>query len=424
MLKEFRVSNFKSIQKEQVFTMEACPKTVVSEYPEHVIENGGERMLKVASIYGPNGGGKSNLLKALNVFAIILKGNPLLNDSIKNENFFPNVYSSDKDTVFTIYFIRGGFEIGYSMVLNLTKTSQKIASTPMPQLIWAIDYEIVKEEMVFRKLEETDFHTFFERDNEGVVTCEELDDIDLIANKRQLPKNTTFIKYFTDSFNEDQTNADAAPIFALYKELASYVYARRELRTFSYFKEDVNTLLPCLDKAKELLNALDMKIVKLDFKEKDPGVFYMYIERENKKGERFSIPLENESSGTKKAINIIFDILTSQKESVCVADDFDAHLHPKLIKAIVEMFTSEENDARQLIFNSHDITNMNNKLFRRDEIWFAFRDEDYSTRYMPLSNIVNYKGEMVRKDAVYGKQYLEGRFGADPFIKKGLTWCD
>ena len=26
--------------------------------------------------------------------------------------------------------------------------------------------------------------------------------------------------------------------------------------------------------------------------------------------------------------------------------------------------------------------------------------------------------------AVYSKQYLEGRFGADPFIKKGLSWCD
>ena len=64
MLKAFRVSNFKSIQEEQTFTMEACPKTVVSEYPEHVTNIGGERLLKVSSIYGPNGGGKSNLFKA------------------------------------------------------------------------------------------------------------------------------------------------------------------------------------------------------------------------------------------------------------------------------------------------------------------------------------------------------------------------
>ena len=167
-----------------------------------------------------------------------------------------------------------------------------------------------------------------------------------------------------------------------------------------------------------------MKITKLEFKEVEQGVFALYVERKNQNGDTFSIPVGNESSGTIKAINRVFDILLSNEGSVYVADDFDAHLHPKLIKAVVEMFTSKENDSRQLIFNSHDITNMNNKLFRRDEIWFAYRDEDYSTRYVPLSNIVNYKGEMVRKDAVYGKQYLEGRFGADPFIKKGLTWCD
>jgi AAA15 family ATPase/GTPase len=100
----------------------------------------------------------------------------------------------------------------------------------------------------------------------------------------------------------------------------------------------------------------------------------------------------------------------------------NAYLHPKLFKAIIEIFNSEENKMNQLIFNSHDIINMTNELFRRDEIWFVYRDEDYSTRLTPLSNIVNYKGEQVRKDAKYFKQYLEGRYGADPFIKKGLGW--
>ena len=35
---------------------------------------------------------------------------------------------------------------------------------------------------------------------------------------------------------------------------------------------------------------------------------------------------------------------------------------------------------------------------------------------------VNYKGEQIRKDAVYSKQYLEGKYGADPAIKKGLEF--
>ena len=424
MLKEFRVANFKSIQKEQVFTMEACPKTVVSEYPEHVIEVGGERLLKVTSIYGPNGGGKSNLLKALNTFAVVVKQNPLFNDSIKNENYFPNIYLNNKNTVFTIYIVKGGYEIGYSLTLNLNKMQQMLTNPFAGQLAWAVDVEILEEEMIYRKLENPEFSTMFKRNSKGIVESKLLNDIDLIKNNRPLSKNYTFLKYFNDSFVQDQTNIDAAPIFVLYTEIGSYVWVRRELRTFNYLKDAVEILKPCLNKSKQMLNALDIRIEGLSFEEKDPGFYYLYIQRKNKDGDLVSMPLANESSGTIKAVNIIFDILTSPKESVCIADDFDAHLHPKLLRAIVELFASKENESRQLIFNSHDIINMSNKLFRRDEIWFAYRDDDYSTQYVPLSNIVNYKGDMIRKDAVYSKQYLEGRFGADPFIKKGLSWCD
>ena len=424
MLKEFRVTNFKSIQKEQVFTMEACPKTVVSEYPEHVIEVGEERLLKVTSIYGPNGGGKSNLIKALTVFAVIVKQNPLFNDSIKNENYFPNIYLDNKNTIFTLYIVRGGYEIGYSLTLDLNKMQQTLTNPFAGQLAWAVDVEIVEEEMIDRKLEDSDFSTMFKRNNKGIVESELLSDIDLIKNNRPLSQNYTFLKYFNDSFVPDQTNRDATPNFIFYAEVGSCVWVRRELRTFNYLRDAVELLKPCLNKSKQMLNALDIRIEGLTFEEKDPGYYYLYIQRKNKDGKLVSMPLANESSGTIKAVNIIFDILTSPKESVCIADDFDAHLHPKLLRAIIELFASKENESRQLIFNSHDIINMSNKLFRRDEIWFAYRDEDYSTQYVPLSNIVNYKGEMIRKDAVYSKQYLEGRFGADPFIKKGLSWCD
>ena len=358
MLKEFRVANFKSIQKEQVFTMEACPKTVVSEYPEHVIEVGEERLLKVSSIYGPNGGGKSNLLKALNVFVVIVKQNPLFNDSIKNENYFPNIYLDNKNTVFNLYIVRDGYEIGYSLTVDLNKMQQTLANPFVGQLAWAVDVEIIEEEMIYRKLDSSEFLSMFKRNKQGLVESALLSDIDLINNNRPLSKNYTFIKYFNDSFVQDQTNIDATPIFVFYQELGSYVWAKRELRTFNYLRDAVKLLRPCLNKAKAMLNELDIRIEGLSFEEKDPGFYYLYIERKNKDGKLVSMPLANESSGTIKAVNIIFDILTSPKESVCIADDFDAHLHPKLLRAIVELFASKDNESRQLLFNSRDIINM------------------------------------------------------------------
>ena len=107
---------------------------------------------------------------------------------------------------------------------------------------------------------------------------------------------------------------------------------------------------------------------------------------------------------------------------IIVVDEIDAHLHPKLIQKIIELFNSKHNKEAQLIFNSHDILNMNNENFRRDEIWFVYRNENLESELICLSDFENYKGEKVRKDAKYSKQYMEGRYGADPFIEKGVVF--
>ena len=31
---------------------------------------------------------------------------------------------------------------------------------------------------------------------------------------------------------------------------------------------------------------------------------------------------------------------------------------------------------------------------------------------------------MIRNDEAYGKRYLEGRYGADPYIRKIINWED
>lgn len=34
----------------------------------------------------------------------------------------------------------------------------------------------------------------------------------------------------------------------------------------------------------------------------------------------------------------------------------------------------------------------------------------------------NEKGESVRKDAKFDKQYLEGKYGADPYLRRIVDW--
>ena len=64
MLCQFTVKNFKSIRDEVTFDMQAA---AISEHEDRIIkDNDNELYLPVSAIYGPNGGGKSNVLEALN----------------------------------------------------------------------------------------------------------------------------------------------------------------------------------------------------------------------------------------------------------------------------------------------------------------------------------------------------------------------
>ena len=425
MLKEFRVSNYKSINEEQIFTMEACSKSEVSEYPEHVVEIGDERVLKISSFYGPNGGGKTNLLSALYVLSNIIKGVQIENDARGNANYMPCLFcdNANKYSSFIVFFVKDGMEIGYSLLVDLSKN--RLVPSNANVMVNVLDINIIKEELSFRRFGETDFNTVFERDENGIVASNTLSDVDLVKSSRPLQKSTSFINYILNTFGINNKDEHFKPVINVAIELLSIYWLNKETRNFYFTKDVVDVLSKVLEKTAELLNGLDFRIKGLHFAEIEQGLYGLYIDREKENGEIYSIQSNCESSGTRKVLNIILDVLSYKDSALFIADDFDSHLHPKLIKTIIELFASSSNTNKQLIFNSHDVTNMNNKVFRRDEIWFAFRKENaLSTKYIPLSSIVDYKGNMVRKDAVYGKQYLEGRYGADPFIKKGLEWTN
>ena len=78
---------------------------------------------------------------------------------------------------------------------------------------------------------------------------------------------------------------------------------------------------------------------------------------------------------------------------------------------------------RSLIFTSHDLSTMNSEVFRRDEIWFVAKGNKENSKLYSLVEFKNDKGESVRKDAKFDKQYLEGKYGADPYLRKIIDYA-
>ncbi len=418
MLKELTVKNLRSFNKEVTFSMEADYDRV-GEYKDHVVELTNNKLLKVASMYGPNGGGKTNLILALNLSKAIIKYSEI---TAFRPLDIKCVFSDDDVIEETLFFVDDQYEMGFHFGIISNIEEDNIMSHDSSTTTFSTRINIIEETVVYRRKDDFEFKVLYERDRTGSIKSEEFSKIG-INNMPNLAKGKTVLSQIYELYaNSDFIENESIGIIKrLYEEIDSIdsleqrVYPRRSLSKF---------ILNHKESLIKLLNSVDINISNIAEYDDRPEQFYFVRELlVNGTKIKREIPLREESAGTKKIFYIFLKLINAfANKKIFYCDDMNAFLHPKLYRAIIELFNSEKNKSCQLIFNSHDITNMTNELFRRDEIWFAYRDESYSTQLIPLSNIVNYKGEQVRKDAKYSKQYLEGKYGADPFIKKGLNW--
>ena len=128
---------------------------------------------------------------------------------------------------------------------------------------------------------------------------------------------------------------------------------------------------------------------------------------------------EMESEGTKKVIEMsgpIFDTLRLGK--VLIVDELDAKLHPLLTRSILQLFMNPETNPHgaQLIFATHDTNLLNLAYLRRYQIWFTEKDKTESTDLYSLLEFKDENGTKIRNDRSVQKDYINGRYGAIPFL--------
>lgn len=129
-------------------------------------------------------------------------------------------------------------------------------------------------------------------------------------------------------------------------------------------------------------------------------------------GKIVKMDLADESDGTRRLLDLLPAIHQLQKSGgVYFVDEIDRSMHPILVKRLFELFLSSCRDSMsQLIVTTHESNLLDLDLLRRDEIWFAEKDHEQATR---LYSLADFK---VRKDLEIRKNYLQGRFGAIPFL--------
>jgi len=129
--------------------------------------------------------------------------------------------------------------------------------------------------------------------------------------------------------------------------------------------------------------------------------------------------LSQESSGTNKVFDLAGIIITSiVTNSLSVIDELDSKLHPILTLALSSMYHSMMDDYKnaQLIFATHDTNLLSFGKFRRDQIYFVEKDKFGASDLYSLAEYKEASGAKVRKDRSFEKDYIQGRYGAIPFL--------
>ena len=120
--------------------------------------------------------------------------------------------------------------------------------------------------------------------------------------------------------------------------------------------------------------------------------------------------LERESAGTRRLLLILTRLFESlDSGSPLVVDELDLSLHTAASQALLSLYCSPSTNpsGAQLIATIHDTNLLEAPMLRRDQVWFAEK-EDGATRTYPLTDIRTRKGDNLERG------YLQHRYGATP----------
>ena len=416
MLLSFSIENFRSFREEQTLSMVAS-----NRHPDHLdhltpIPDSEEKLVNAALIYGANGAGKSNLVKAL-IFAqsLVVTGTPP-GKSIPRQPFLLSRVTSIQPSAFDFRFIREGWVFDYGFKIS--------------------DKEVLEESLyLLRGNREV---ALFERITkpDGTVVVEAGDGLTedgfgrhekvVALTKVGVRANQLFLAGVRESLDATSygpliqaalnwfASVQVVSPEASFGPLAEWVAKDPNFSEFAgKFLRDaatgVNALRVETTEIKQGEGGLPPEFLRDFMADAKPGevrvlpigsggemiaergedmkVRFRTISAEHPvvEGGSMVLPFAEESDGTQRLTHLLPALFHLQQEQrVYIIDEIDRSLHPLLARKFIEFFLRAcKGKGSQIIITTHE------------------------------SNLMDFK---VRTDLKIDKGYLNGRFGAIPFL--------
>lgn len=402
MLIDFSVTNYRSIKDKQTFSMQPIKR--IDELPEHIIQNGKHSALSSAIIYGRNASGKSNLLKAMNALAEIISESSenKVDEVIKQFKPYKLSKNSEEEPI--------QFEINFIAHDNIHYYYQITFS----------QNEILQEVLLYYP-NGRESNLFIRNVNRAIIFGKNVKGRNI---EESLYNNQSFLSKIGSNKLDSLIPAYHFLSSILFKNQSNY-FIEGLVNYLTNKKNNIGSINPNLI---SLLKIADTNIVNLIEEEREDKdlvgnkimrtkLFSEHNIYDNDKvsGSIF-FDFGEESEGTQRLVSIGSQILNILNVGgIIIIDEFHESLHPLLTKTLINLFHNPKTNPNgaQLIFATHDVSLLDNDLFRRDQIWFSEKGNDGASTYYSLADL---KG--IRAGVPLEKYYLKGAFGATPIINE------
>lgn len=426
MLLRFAVRNYRSLATEQEIVLTASsldddPKGLIT------VENFKHKVLPVVIMYGPNASGKSNLLKALNFMVSgVENSHSHQGDKILRRPYLLGDCDEVSTTHMEMDFILPAQPDGIKEDA-IRYTYGFVVSDEGIEEEWLYAYPSGHRQVWFHRNRAESPEFYFGRAMKGQNR--------VIA---ELTRSTALFLSSAFANNHQQLSP-------IHRFITNGILVRLDNLTFDE-KSPVVQFLENDDLRQELLGFLrnadtgicEAKVKEESISDKQAEVYkalttvlqehYPNAKSAHKnfdsskkvvqlghtgKSNTVFFPLAEESRGTLAFLELMGLVLvTLGTGGVLVVDEFDSSLHPILSKQVVSLFNSKKTNPKgaQLIFTTHDASILSRDILRRDQIYFVEKDGEGKSNVYPLSKLKTKKGDNIQKG------YLEGRFGAIPFL--------
>lgn len=425
------LKNFLSFNDEVQFDM--FPNMKRTTLSNHITMLDGKLpVLKMAAVYGANGAGKSNLLKGINFLKAIATNKNFLNgDSVGRYMFALKEDAGNKPIELTIEFAtKSGNPFIYSV--EIAKTGIAFETLQVSGLgaeenkniftrkDGAVEYSIAPSaevnKMVLGWIEKNPFASLLTINNDMPVLADANIDIaqkwfdDELTIIGLHSFNPALIGIFR---NDENINKFASELFKAIDLGINGVKVETENFEDWISTHDVSNLP--VDKLRKMHSGVLSEVVDFrntrDISVEDgvQKISQMMFRQFGENGFSKEMDIQAQSDGTVRLLSLVPAFYAAMQSGKTVAiDELDHSIHPHLVRKLVRYFSSHETNG-QLIFTTHQTCLLNQDFLRTDEVWMVEKKNGSSRMYslndFKIHNTINIENG-----------YLEGRYGAIPFI--------